>query len=120
VIAPGAGSSSDRRRSERRSLIISVEPPLGLSSPPHGAPPTASPPSAVPACFTYRALMLTPTRVTATNLVLAKPNVIMNHIRLRGWRLQDVRLPVGRTATTTPRPLATLYAPFKMRLLKPG
>ena len=43
----------------------------------------------------------------ANYLVLAKPNVIMNDIRLRGMRLQEVTLPVGRAHTTTPRPPAT-------------
>jgi hypothetical protein len=40
-------------------------------------------------------------------LVLAKPNVIMNDIRLRGWRLPAVTLPVGGVLTTTPRQLGT-------------
>src|SRR6185436_13709787 len=40
-------------------------------------------------------------------LVLAKPNVIMNDIRLRGWRWQAMRLPAGRAPTTTPRPFGT-------------
>jgi hypothetical protein len=40
-------------------------------------------------------------------LVLAKPNVIMNDIRRRGWRLQEVALPVARAPTITPRPLGT-------------
>jgi hypothetical protein len=37
-----------------------------------------------------------------TYLVLAKPNVIMNDIRLRGWALGGVPLPAARAPT--PRP----------------
>jgi hypothetical protein len=55
-----------------------------------------------------------------TYLVLAKPNVIMNDIRLQGSRLQEVRSPVGKGPTTMPRPLATSNAPSAMRPLGPG
>jgi hypothetical protein len=48
-------------------------------------------------------------------LVLTKPKVIMNDIRLRGWPWQEVTLPVGRVPTTTPRPLGTSDAPYRMR-----
>ena len=37
-----------------------------------------------------------------TYLVLAKPNVIMNDLRLEGWRLRELRLQQGRTSTTRP------------------
>jgi hypothetical protein len=47
---------TSRLASVQPSLIISVEPPRGLSSPPHAEPPTVSPPSAVPACCTLRGL----------------------------------------------------------------
>jgi hypothetical protein len=53
-------------------------------------------------------------------LVLAKPNVIMNDIRLQGWRSLAATLPVGRVLTTTRRPLGTLDGPFGMRPLAPG
>ena len=53
-------------------------------------------------------------------LVLAKPNVIMNDIRLRGLWLPEVKLPVARALTTTPRPYGTLNAPSGMRPLMPG
>jgi hypothetical protein len=51
--------------------------------------------------------MPTTMQAIANYLVLAKPNVIMNDIRLRGMRLQEVTLPVGRARTTTRRPPAT-------------
>jgi hypothetical protein len=53
-------------------------------------------------------------------LVLAKPNVIMNDLRLRGLALQEMTLPVERARTTTPRPLGTLDAPCGMPPLVPG
>jgi hypothetical protein len=39
--------------------------------------------------------------------VLAKPNVIMNDIRLRGLAVLAMTLSVGRAPTTRPRPLET-------------
>jgi hypothetical protein len=53
-------------------------------------------------------------------LVLAKPNVIMNDIRLRGWELQEVMVLVGRTRTTMPRPFGTLDAPSECGPPVPG
>jgi hypothetical protein len=53
-------------------------------------------------------------------LVLAKPNVIMNDIRLRGLGLQEATLPVEGVLATTPRPLETLDAPSRMRPLVPS
>lgn len=47
-----------------------------------------------------------------TYLVLARPNVIMNEVRLRGLAVAELRLPVGRAPITTPRPLATLDGRF--------
>jgi hypothetical protein len=44
-------------------------------------------------------------------LVLAKPNVIMNDIRLRGLGVLELTLPVEGVLTATPRPLGTLSAP---------
>jgi hypothetical protein len=55
-----------------------------------------------------------------TYLVLAKPNVIMNDIRLRGLGFQAVTLPVARAPTTTPRPLGTSNGPSRTRPLVPG
>jgi len=57
-----------------------------------------------------------------TYLVLAKPNVIMNEIRLlRGLGWQEMRVPVGRGArTTTPRRFGTLNAPSETRVLAPA
>ncbi len=55
-----------------------------------------------------------------TYLVVAKPNVIMNDIRLRGLGLQAVTLPVARAPTTTPRPLGTSNGPSRTRPLVPG
>ena len=40
-------------------------------------------------------------------LVLAKPNVIMNDIRLRGLAVEGSDAAVGRAPTTTPRPPGT-------------
>jgi Homeodomain-like domain len=53
-------------------------------------------------------------------LVLAKPNVIINDIRLRGLGSPEATLPVGRAPTTTHRPLGTSGAPSRMRPLVPG
>jgi hypothetical protein len=53
-------------------------------------------------------------------LVLAKPNVIMNDIRIRGLAVPALTLRVGRAPTTTPRPLGTLDAPRGMQPLVPG
>jgi hypothetical protein len=71
--------------SEQPSLIISVERPRGLSSPPHDERLTASQSSVVPACYMCQ---VRPGRQTRDRsyLVLAKPSVIMNDIRRRGWR----------------------------------
>ena len=66
------------------SLIISAERLAELSSPPHDEQPTVSPRWVVPVCFTCRAPIWTPIQGDRTYLVLAKPNVIMNDIRLRG------------------------------------
>jgi hypothetical protein len=53
-------------------------------------------------------------------LVLAKPNVIMNDIRLRGLAVAGSDAAGRRRApTTTPRPHATLNAPSGMRPLAP-
>jgi hypothetical protein len=72
-----------RLASVQPSLIISAEPPLVLSSPRHDEPPTVSPPS--------RTQLLHVPGADAdadvgdrSYLVLAKPNVIMNDLRLRG------------------------------------
>jgi hypothetical protein len=54
------------------------------------------------------------------NLLLAKPNVIMNDIRLRGLAVEEVTPPVGQTPTTTPRPLGTSDAPSGTRPPVPG
>jgi Sigma-70, region 4/Homeodomain-like domain len=51
---------------QQRSLIISIEPPPGLSLLPHDEQPMVSPPSVVPACCTCRVPMRTPTPATAT------------------------------------------------------
>jgi hypothetical protein len=71
--------------SEQPSRIISVERPRGLSSPPHDERLTASQSSVVPACYMCQ---VRPGRQTRDRsyLVLAKPSVIMNDIRRRGWR----------------------------------
>ena len=53
-------------------------------------------------------------------LVLVKPNVIMNDIRLRGLALAEVMLPAGGAPTITPRRLGTLSAPCGMRPLVLG
>ena len=53
-------------------------------------------------------------------LVLTKPNLIMNDIRLRGLAVGEVTLPGGRARTITPRRLGTLDAPSGLRLLVPG
>jgi hypothetical protein len=44
-------------------------------------------------------------------LVLAKPNVIMNDIRLRGLGVAGSAVAGRKSPTTTPRPLGTLDAP---------
>jgi predicted DNA-binding transcriptional regulator AlpA len=53
-------------------------------------------------------------------LVLAKPNLIMNDTRLRGWLSREVRLLAGRIPTTTPKLLATSNSLYGMRPLVPG
>ena len=53
-------------------------------------------------------------------LVLAKPNLIMNDIRLRGLAVGEVTLPGGRAPTITPRRLGTSDAPSGLRPLVPG
>jgi hypothetical protein len=70
--------------SEQPSLIIWVEPPHGLSSPPHDEPAHS-----LAALSRARALHVPGVDADANAgdrdyLVLAKPNVIMNDIRLRG------------------------------------
>jgi hypothetical protein len=52
-------------------------------------------------------------------LVLAKPNVIMNDIRLRGLAVAGSDPAGCKSATTTPRPLATSNAPSGTRPLVP-
>ena len=69
---------------EQPSLIISAEPPPVLSSPPHDEPPTVSPLSVVRRCSTCPAAEGDANVGDRSYLVLAKPNVIMNDIRLRG------------------------------------
>jgi Sigma-70, region 4 len=55
-----------------------------------------------------------------THLVLAKPKVIMNDIRLRGLAVPEVTLTAGRDLTTMPRRCGTLNARSGMRRLAPG
>ena len=69
---------------EQPSLIISVEPPPVLSSPPHDEPPTVSALSVVPSVLHVPGADGDADAGDRNYLVLAKPNVIMNDIRLRG------------------------------------
>ena len=82
------GSKCSLTRSIKTSRSGSGQPPLiisatlrhALNSPPHCKPPKVSPQQVVPACFADG-----DTDPGDRNyLVLAKPNVIMNDIRLRG------------------------------------
>jgi hypothetical protein len=68
---------------EQPFLIILGEPRPGLSSPPRGEPPTVSQRPTVPAYYVPGA-DADADAGDRTYLVLAKPNVIMNDIRLRG------------------------------------
>ena len=65
-------------------LIISAESPPELNSLLPDEQPTAPPRRALPACFTCQAPMRTPNAGDRSYLVLAKPNLIMKDIRLRG------------------------------------
>jgi hypothetical protein len=74
-------------------LLIFVLPPLVVVEAASGGF------SVAPWTFTVQ-----PTCGDRSYLVLAKPNVIMNNIRLsEDWRLQELALPVARALTTTPR-----------------
>jgi hypothetical protein len=53
-------------------------------------------------------------------LVLAKPNVIMNDIRLRGLAVAGGDAAGRKSPHTTLRPLGALDDPSGMRLLVPG
>jgi hypothetical protein len=55
-----------------------------------------------------------------TYLLLAKPNVIMNDIRLRGLEVAGSEAAGRKSPTTTSRRLGTLDAPSGMRPLVPG
>jgi hypothetical protein len=55
-----------------------------------------------------------------TYLVVAKPNVIMNDIRLRGLAVAGSDAAGRKSPTTTPRPLATSNVRCGMRPLVPG
>ena len=76
--------------SEQLSLIISAERPPGLSSPLPDVPPTVWPPWVVPACCMCRAPKRDADRGDRNYLVLAKPNVIMSDIRLRGLAVAGI------------------------------
>jgi hypothetical protein len=98
------------------SLIILVEPPPELSSSARRA--------AHGLAAVGRARVLGVSGADAngnsgdrTYLVLAKPNVIMNDMRLRGLAVWEVRLPVGRAHTTMPTLLGNSNVRSGMRPL---
>ena len=104
----------------RPSLIISVEPPPGPNSLPHDEPPTVSPPSVVPACFTCRAPMADGNAGDRTYLVLAKPNVIMNDIRLRGLAVAGSDATGRKSPHNHAQTARNLKRSLGMRPLVPG
>jgi hypothetical protein len=71
-----------RLASARPSPINSVALRTALNSRPHGERRMMSRHPVVPACFMCRVRMQTPMQANCSYLVLAKPNVIMNDIRL--------------------------------------
>jgi hypothetical protein len=112
VTPPGPLAAGARRRTltrtsplafERRSLILSAESPPELKSPPHDEPPTVSPLSVVPVCC-MRWADSDDNAGDRSYLVHARPDVIMNDIRLRGPDAGAAELLPSSSATTRPDP----------------